>query len=381
MLVFFKPISETKVQPIVLVDYTRSDEQYSFSEIQKKVFSTSKDLKKIPDLTKLEIYSLNYRVIYSHSGVNPASSLKTSARIEVDNAPSALVNLINLKQFTSQESALALESAVKAIIDPEVQFPSCVMILKNGSNVLADNDIIRNFIIYNTAFNYESRRITSTLIISGASFSSMVIGLNTAVNVLTTKPLVSQLQSSLSSTKYLFKADESIMSITPKVERYYPPATLNNILSNVAKDYGLYIDIDDDTKIVYIKSLNPKNKPKALANKTFCFRGKAPGAKLISNFSVLDYSTGTFETEIEDVKIFDSIIVYDDSNAALLFENFIEFPAPIGKIKAYQFYLQEYTYLDDRNQTKLKITATNNWVVSNFKLGNFLENAIYKGAF
>lgn len=386
MLIFFKQQAEKYVQPIVLLDYTRSDEQYTEKDIVEKVLSSSKATGKTPLVTQLEIFSLNYRVVYSHSGINPASSLKTSATIEIDNAPSTLTNLVNVKQFTSQESALALESTIKAIIDPQVQFPTCVMILRNGSNVFKNVDISRNFIIYSTAFNFDGRRISSSLVLSGASFSSMVIQLQTAVDIKKIKPLVSQLKTSLASTKYTFKADASITSVLPKVERYYPPATMNSILSSIAKDTGLYIDIDDDTKTVNIKSLDPNSKPKSLSSKTFCFRGMVPGAKMISNFSVQDFSRAVFETEIEDVKIFDSILVYDDSSADLLFENFIEFPVPFitpyggNPIKAYQFYVQEYTYSDDRIQTKLKLTATNNWVVSNFKLNSFLENAIYKEA-
>ena len=84
---------------------------------------------------------------------------------------------------------------------------------------------------------------------------------------------------------------------------------------------------------------------------------------------------------MEDVNIFDSILVYDDSDSVDYFENFIKFQIPYGKIKAYRFYVQEYTIQDDRIQTKLRMVATNNWVVSNFKLSFFLENAIYKGAF
>lgn len=378
MLIFFKPTSETKVQPIVLLDYTRSDEQYKYSDIVLKVDKAILDANKIRSTASLEIYSLNYRVVYSHNGTNPADSLKTSCTIEIDNAPSSLVNLINLKQFTKQESAIALENTVKAIIDPQVQFPSCVLILKNSSNVAANDDIIRTFIIYNTGFTYDGRRIVSTLVLHGAAFSSMVIQLKTAVNIKKDLPLASQLQTALADTKYVFKTDPELAGVTAKVERYYPPSSMNNILSSVAKDSGLFIDIDDGEKKVILKSLNPNSKPKSISNKTFCFRGKVPGAKLIANFSVQDYAKGIFETEIEDLKIFDSILVYDDSDADGYFENFIEFDLPFGKIKAYQFYVQEYTYTDDRIQTKLRFTATNNWVVSNFKLGMFLENAIYK---
>ena len=398
MLIFFKQETATQFLPIVLVDYTRSDEQYTYENILSKISKAALGLKNVSSLNQEpEIFSLSYRVVYKHSGINAADSLKTSCSIEIENAPSALTNLVNVKQFMSQENALALESTIKAIIDPQVIFPQCVLIIKNETNLNTDNDIVRSFMIYSTNFSYDGRRIISTLTLSGAAFSSMVIQLKTAVDIKKDKPLVSQLAKALESTKYAFKADPSIQSVNAKVERYYPPSTMNNILSDAAKDNGIFIDIDDDTQTVNIKSLNPNDKPKSLSNKTFCFRGKVPGAKLIANFSVQDFSKGIFETEIEDVKIFDSIIVYDDSDADLLFENFIEYPGSFTtnfkkfnpetkqletpSIKAYQFYVQEYSYLDDRTQTKLKMIATNNWVVSNFKLNAFLENAIYKGQF
>lgn len=381
MLIFFKPVNARKVQPIVVVDYTRSDEQYDVKEIINRVNVATLVLKKTPDIKNLEIFSLNYRVIYSHSGINPANSLKTSCTIEIDNASSSLINLVNLKQFTKQESAIALESVEKSIIDPQVQFPSCCIILKNGSNVSDNANIERSVIVYSTALNYDGKRVNSSLVLSCASFSSMVIGLNTAVNIEKTKPLIAQIKSSLVKTGYTFKTDPNIETILPKTERYFPPGTLNNIMSSIATDYGLYVNIDDSSKTVTIKSLSPDSKPKNISNKKFCFRGMVPGAKLISTFSVQDYSRGIFETEIEDIQIFDSILIYDDSGASNMFENFIETLPPYGEIKSYMFYVQEYTYTDDRIQTKVRITATNNWVVSNFKLQNFLENAIYKGHF
>lgn len=378
MIIFFKPYLGT-TKPIAIVDYTRSDEQYTYSQIQKQVQLAAKILGKQPNILLLETYSLNYRINYSHSGINPASSLKTTCSIEIDNAPSTLVNLINIKQYTKQQSALSLESAIKDIIDPQVQFPACAIILRNGSNTNDNPSIIRNLIVYSTGFNYSDRQSTSSLVVNCAAHSSMVIGLNFATEILITSPLVTQIKKVFKDSKYSFEVDESIKDLKPKVEKYYSPSTMNTILSQIATDYGLFIDIDDDKKTIKIKSLSPDDKPKKLNMKTFCFRGKVPNAKLISNFSVQDFSTAVFETEMEDVKIFDSILIYDDSEANKNFDNFIAYKIPYGKIKAYQFYLQEYHYTDNRHLTTLKMTASNNWVVSNFKLGAFLEGAIYKG--
>ena len=380
MLIFYKPINELTYQPIVVVDYTRSDETYTQKEIITKVNSNVPD-KKFASIVMMEIFSLNYRVNYSHSGINLANSLKTVCTIEIDNPPNILSNLINIKQFTQQQNAISLQSTVKAIIDPQVQFPHCVIVLKGEKGFIADSNIYKNVIVYNTGRSYDGKRISNTLVLSCGAFSSLVIGLKTAVNIKKTLPLITQLQTSLASSKYLIKASPSIMATFPTIEKYYAPSALNEILSQVATDFGLYIDIDDNEKTVNIKSLDPNDKPLQIAYKKFCFRGKVPDAKLISNFSVQDYSRVTLETEMEDVSIFDSILVYDDSDSVDYFENFIKFQIPYGKIKAYRFYVQEYTIQDDRIQTKLRMVATNNWVVSNFKLSYFLENAIYKGAF
>lgn len=381
MLIFYNPMSEGAFQPIVVVDYTRSDETYTQKEIISKVNSNVPD-KKFANIAMLEIFSLNYRVNYSHSGINLASSLKTVCTIEIDNAPNILTNLLNIKQYTKQQNAISLKSTVKAIIDPQVQFPHCVIVLKGEKGIIADStNIYKNVIVYNTGRSYDGKRISNTLVLSCGAFSSLVIGLKTAVYIKTNLPLVAQLQKSLASSKYLIKASPSIMATFPTIEKYYAPSTLNEILSQVASDFGLFIDINDDEKTVDIQSLDPNDKPLQIAYKKFCFRGKVPDAKLISNFSVQDYSRVTLETEMEDVSIFDSILVYDDSDSVDYFENFIKFQIPYGKIKAYRFYVQEYTIQDDRIQTKLRMVATNNWVVSNFKLSYFLENAIYKGAF
>ena len=387
MLIFLKQLYGLRFQPIVVVDYTRSDEQYTTDEILKLVSKSISNIDKIPDFSSMEIYSLNYRVVYKHSGINPADSLKVSCTIEIDNAPNDLANLINIKQFTKQQSALSLQSVVNNIIDPQVIFPYCSIILKNDPSFFTDSalyntsPIVRNVIVYNTSQAMDGKRINNTLVLSCGSFSSLVIGLNTAVEITKDLPLIAQLQSSLASSGYLFKASPDIIGTLPKIEKYYQPGTLNNILSEIATDFGLFIDINDTEKTVYIKSLNPDSLPPTLDYKKFCFRGKIPDAKIISNFSVQDYSRGYFETEFEDIRIFDSILVFDDSDSIEYFENFIEFPLSVKGIKAYKFYVQEYTILEDRQQTKLKIIASNNWVVSNFKLNYFLENAIYKGAF
>lgn len=84
MLIFYKPINELTYQPIVVIDYTRSDETYTQKEIITKVNSNVPD-KKFASIVTMEIFSLNYRVNYSHSGINLASSLKTVCTIEIDN--------------------------------------------------------------------------------------------------------------------------------------------------------------------------------------------------------------------------------------------------------------------------------------------------------
>lgn len=383
MILFFKKGRLGSVNPIAVVDYTRSDDQYSRPQILRKALSIGTDItKSVVNGAALQVFSLSYQIHYRHSGVQLGASLKTSCEMNIDNAPAELTSLINLQAVTGQESVLSLQNAVKKVLDPEVEFPYCAVVFKTAPSLI-DTDIVRSFIVYSMSYNYDSKRVNNTLALKGGNFDSMVMRLNLAVQLKTTLPLVTQLQTSLASTGYRITSDPSIAALPPVIERYYPPAALNTILSEVCKDNGLFYDLNTDEKKISLKSLSKIDAPIGVFNSKFCFRGQVSRANIISNFSIKDFATVVFEAEIEDVNLFDVITIYDDSGTdGTLFDSFRKSALPprfkgTTPIYAYDFSILQYEYMDSRTKTTVRITATNNWLVSNFRLETFLENAVY----
>lgn len=382
MIIFFKQDSETGYStPLAVVDYTRSDDQYSFSEIQEQVLSAG--VEKV-NLSALSVFSLNYSVSFRHSAVNLPNALKTTIGFSIANAPSKLSSLVNVQQIVGQESALSLQDATQKIIDAQNQFPHGVFVFQFQGPTGLMQTIKRKFIVYGTTFNFDAKRVNSTLQIRAASFDSMVMRLKLNLDIKKTKPLFDQIQTALKTSStastYSVTCTEAIGHLMPVVERYYPPAPLNKILGNVCRDNGIFFDIDEDQKIVHLQSLKSDNTPSDFFPKNFCFRGYYPGANLISTFSVQDYATASFGTEVADISLFDSVNVWDDSDAEGLFANFRSGePYGLKMVFSYLFYVLEYELHWSSYESRLVIRGTNNWLISNFKLDTLFENAVYSG--
>lgn len=381
MILFFKKGIAGTVNPIAVVDYTRSDDQYSNTQILRKALTVGSEVtRSFVNGAALQVFSLSYLIQYRHSGVALGDSLKTACEISIENAPGELASLINLQNVTGQESVLSLQNATTKVLDAEVEFPYAAIILKSGPGLL-DTDIVRSFIIYGVNYNYDTRRVNNLLALKGAGYDSMVIRLRLAVDLKKSLPLIAQLNTAFASSGYKVTGDPTILLSTPVVDRYYPPATIDNILNAVCKDNGVYYDLDDNNKTITIKSLAKSDVPRDFFNTKFCFRGAYPGANIISSFNVKDYATVVFEAEIADVDLFDTVTVYDDSGTDGLFDNFRKnvafFLSGTKVIWSYDFYILQYEYMDNRNKTSVRITATNNWLVSNFKLDNFFEASVY----
>ena len=190
---------------------------------------------------------------------------------------------------------------------------------------------------------------------------------------------------------YQVACDSSLESAKPVYTKHYPPAPMNQILRDVCQDNGLLFDLDTDKKLVKLQTLDSNKAPDSDPNGNnrppikFCFRGTIPGAYIIGPFSIQDYATATFESEITDLNLFDSILIFDDSGAPELFANFSPFssmPVPFHApqvIKSFKFYILEYEFFFTPTKSTTRCIATNNWFVSNFRLDTLFENAVFAG--
>jgi len=375
MIVLFKAINPTITQPIVIIDYTRSDEQYTEIEIGAwvNVFAPLDAATILPPI----IHSLDYTASFTHSGISYGNSLKQSFEASITNAPVELVKLLNIEQYSSQQNISSLSSALNSVIDPQVIFPTGGILFKG----LDGSKIFRRFMVYSTPYNFDPRRINSTLTIKGAHFDSMVMKLKFAVYIKKNQPLISQISTAISGKDLQIdgKSLSELSSIMPVVDKYYAPAPAQMILDEICRDNNLaYINKDN---ILSFVSLDPNSPPLQTVKNSFSFLNSVPGTKIISTFSLNNYVSCEFESEIYDPELFSSVTIYDDSMSnGKLFSNMAKSPDILSGYQGYRFYVQEYTLNDSREKTSTVTKGTNNWLLNNFKLDYMLENKIYQGA-
>jgi len=379
MIILFKEDKLGFIQPVVIVDYTRSDEQYSLIDINKYVLKLS--TKGAYALRPANIYSLDYSATFTHSGINYGKSLKQSFEATIINAPTELVKLLNIEQYASQQNIGALTTAVKNVIDPQVKFPTGGIVFK----ALDGSVITRKFMIYSTPYNFDPLRINSNLQLHGAHFDSMVLRLQFAFDIKKSAgPLVPQISAKLTAAGLRIDAKSLTMTSLPVLDKFYEPMPLNSTLQEICQDNNLGFDIKDST--ISFQSLDPNTPPAPTIKNSFSFKNSVFGSKAISSFSLNNYVSCEFESEIYDPELFTSVAVYDDTSTSNiltgggLFANLTKSPDLVSGFAGYRFYVQEYTLHDSRAKTSCTTKGTNNWLVNNFKLDYLLENKIYQGA-
>jgi hypothetical protein len=386
MLIFYTVTKGTALDPVVICDYTRSDEQYSIPQIQTFVNALGaiqNPGKAILPINPLNIFSLDYKMSYSHGGAQYGDSLKTKFTAQITNPPQELISLLNIKQYGSSQNIQKLSSSLtNAIIDPQVQFPTGAFVLKPNANATLIDSIKRTFMVYSTEFNYDERRTNAFLTVNGASFDSMVIRLKFSADIDARFPLIPQIQRVAASSELIVTADPSLSALLPIVSKYYAPQPAAKIINQICLDNNLMSDFDQLRRTIKIKSLSP-DAASLFPQEILCFNGMVPGAKILNLFALQNYYSCEIESELFDAQLFDYVTVYDDSMTAGQFTNLNETFPPITtgstKIKGYKFYLLQYTLEDSRLKTVIKFRGTNNWLLSNFKIDAFLENKIYTG--
>lgn len=379
MIILFESVDPSTIQPIVIVDYTRSDEQWSLIDIG--VWMNTLAPLDAGAILYPKIFSLDYECEYTHSGITYGNALKTQFNAVIRNAPLELVKLLNIKQYTSSQNIEILNKAINNIIDPQIIFPSGGIVLKGLNGEI----ITRKFMIYSTPYNFDNLRVNSFLTLRGAAYDSMVIRLNFNAYIYKNDTLMNQLSVLLSKHGFIidFSSSPLLSDIVPKFDKYYDPQPVNNLLNEICTDNNIAF-INKENVITFI-SLSPDSPPNQLIKQNFTFRNSVANSKMISSFSLNNYVSCEFETEMFDPELFSSVHVYDDSETSTinvngvessLFSNLSKSPG-IGKYSAYRFYVQEYTLHDSRYKTTAKIKGTNNWLLNKFKLDHMLENKIY----
>lgn len=391
MMIFYKSLeggiagSLQLYQPIVVIDYTRSDEQWSTGQILQYVFLMAPE--NAADILDPDVWSLQYAMSYTHSGLTYGKALKTQFNASITNAPIELMALLNIQQYTSSANIEELSQIAKDIVDPQVVFPTGGFVMRGADG----NVITRKIIIFSANFDFDNRRVGSTLNLRGAQFDDMVIRLNFKLDIKPIIPLVTQLTPLLLEQGIVLTppTDPLLAVAPPVVARYYQPATLANMMADICSDNNITYTLNNN--VMSLISLAPGSPPidpeSTLFPHEFSFNNYVK-SNLMSTFKIENYASATFEAQATDVDLFSSVIVHNDSGKPSLFTNMTTVPGSVVNslrqrvlfgydIPKYRFYVMEYTLIDSREKTSVTIKGSNNWLIANFKLDNFLENKVY----
>jgi hypothetical protein len=386
LLIFYKSDSTGALDPIVICDYTRSDEQYSPIQIQTfaaKLGVLQNPGKLILPVAPYNIFSLDYSMKYSHGGMSYGDALKTKFTAVITNPPLELVGLLNIKQYgSSQNIQVISDKLVSNVIDPRIAFPTGGFVIKPNSNASNSDTINRTFMVYSVNFQYDERRTNAYLTINGAAFDSMVMRLGFSADIDKKFPLITQMKKLAASGGFILNSDPALSAVMPTVSKYYAPQPADKLINEICLDNNLMSDFDSSGKTIKIKALTPTSAS-LFPQYPICFNGMVPSAKIANYFSLENYYSCQTECEAFDCELFDYVTIYDDTMNGGQFVNLNKIPIPLilgpNILNGYKFYVLEYTYEDNRNKTSIKFRGTNNWVLSNLKIDNFLEAKIYGG--
>lgn len=382
------------ITPIVLIDSLRSDDRFGTSEIATLAAATMPKKLSGRVLNKPEIYSVEYNATYSITGVNPGDSWRSRFFGLVFNPPGALISLFSPQYFVEQESMEALTAVVQRVVNPQKTIVYASMIVRGIKGVVG-----REFVAYAAQHSPSSLSTDTKLTISGAGFDDIIITAKKAVNIDQKTPLFKQLEKLLAPTPCTF-AEGADKTALPVSKIFRPAMPLNEILGEICLQNQLSFIFKDGGYVFH--DTRVKGAPPAPPVIEGGFTGSKP--LMVYNFALSDYTLGQFSADVFDIKLFSSMTITNDIGSAVFTGlnkvaspapavsqtplisdtglNFNELASRLTKKPAdvYKFFILAYDLIDGRDTKQLKITATNNWLISQAKVAALLENQVYTAA-
>lgn len=373
------------VQPVVLIDALRSDDRFGTSEIADIVEKVPKALNGFR-LEKPIVFSVEYSATYSQTGVNPGDSWRARFFGTVKNPPAFMVSMFSPRFFASTESMEALTAVVQRVVNPETTIVYAKMCVRGVAGIVE-----KNFVAYAAPHRPIPGTTDTEMQIHGAAFDDLIIKAKKAIRFVTTEPLKAQLEKWLPEfkNKIVWGTKENPLDVNrkPLSNLFCPAAPLNDALGSLCTQNLLTYDIDNG--VLTFLDTRAGGSPKTAGQIEGSFLGTA--GIMIYNFALSNYTQGQFSADIFDVKMFSSITIYNDIRSAVFTglnkiasqpeqkKSFFRTVATLVSkpIDKYGFYIIAYDLTDGRDIKQLKITATNNWLVSQAKVEALLEGQVY----
>jgi len=372
MIIFYP--SSGVCTPIIIADMTDTSDQWS--TIRLNILAPLHKPENVTAVKTPKVYSCKYNYSVQHNGVPLGAALKMTLTASIASPPSELISRVSVDYVSTADSINKMSDALAKFANPEMKMMAAVVV----ERVSMTSEISRSFVAYSVVLQPDAYGTNATLYVRGASFNDALIKSELGFQLDITQPLNTQLSELSGKIGYTCSFDSGVAAGTPVSGRLFQPTTLAKILDEICLQNKIIPEIDDKKKTIRFHSVNTKPTAAAVSLNSFSFLGYGKSA-LMWGVGVENYANVKFKTPVFDAKLFEKILLYNDSQSAL-FEGFKKSSPKIGPLvpAAYDAYVLRYTI--DRNDIELccEVTATNNWLLAQMRIDGILESKIFGGA-
>lgn len=382
MLIFYTAVkNKSSLVPVVVIDSLCSDDRFSTTEIQKAVWLNA------PDDSSLKtpaVYSCEYSCQFEHVGIPIGAALKSAFSASIK-SPSAELILAFAPTFNNSANSISQMS------DPNFKVPNvktnityAAMVIKTTSGTIS-----RKFIVYAAPIFPDPYGTLVTMVLQGAMVDDILIKGAVSVQINKKTSFKAQMDKFLSGLKPKMTANYNYMSHAndkPATEKLFPPMKLNNLLSEICLQNNLIYTIDYSKNVVNFYGAGQASAPKPTNDyivPKFSFLGST--GYMAWGLGVENYANIKFKSVIFDCKLFNKITIYNDIKSAF-FGGLTKNPAPVSASilkktpDSYDAWIIRYAMRWSRYESICEITASNNWVMSQFRIDGLMETAIYEAS-
>ena len=376
MLIFYIEKSSDITFPVVIIDALSSDDRFTMKQINAAIKENAPSHSGVISemFANPQIFSCEYSMQFSHTGIPLGQGMTTRFSGMLKSPPGILVTAFSPSYLTSSQSMNKMMDALDKIINPQTNITYAAMVIQSAGGRL----ISRQFIVYAAPLYPDPYGTTTTMILSGAMVNDILLKSEVAVQIDKKSPLATQITALLAKQNppmigNYAKAPQALG--LPATEILFQPTTLNNLLSEICLQNKMVFAIEGQE--VTFNAVGQAGAPLVLGDNwpKFSFLGSA--GFLAWGLGVENYANVKFKSAIFDCKLFGKISLYNDIKSAF-FAGMMK--RPLSKIDIYDFWIIRYSIKWSRDESICEVTATNNWLMAQFRIDTLLDTKVYSAA-
>lgn len=270
--------------------------------------------------------------------------------------------------------------------DPNAKIPDIQTNIIYAAMVVsgADGNLIsRKFLVFAAPLYPDQYGTIITMVLSGAMVDDLVIKGANFCRIDKKSTLAAQLKTFLSglNPKLTPNFDNApTANSLPATEKLFPPMKLYELLSEICLQNKLIFSIDTAKATVKFYGVGQDNAPKMLDYKPAKFSFLGSVGYMAWGLGVENYANIRFKSAIFDCKLFNKVSIYNDIKSAF-FGGLVkssEYSAALkASVNIYDAWVIRYAIRWSRNESICDITASNNWIMSQYRIDGLLENGVY----